>query len=129
MMEELGTIETEVHGDVTVVGLVGEHDVTNAATLQRQLGALSGAGSTGGLVVSLMPTTFLDSSVVHTLFLADGQLRKRDRRLVLHVATASIVRRVLEVSGLAEAVACTGSLEAAIVLSRPALGDDPTLTT
>jgi anti-anti-sigma factor len=119
-MEELGSIETELHGDVTVVRLVGEHDITNAPILGRQLGALTGSGSAGGVIVSLMATTFLDSSIVHALFLADDQLRKRGRQLVLHVATASIVRRVLEVSGLAGALPCTASLEAAIVLSRPA---------
>jgi anti-anti-sigma factor len=121
MMEEPGTsIEMEAHGDVTVVSLVGEHDIASAEALRRQLGLVAESG--GGLVVSLMRTEFCDSSVVNALFNADEQLRERDRQLVLHVATASIVRRVLDVSGLAGAVSCSGSLEEAIVLAGPGAG-------
>lgn len=120
-MDELETsIETEAHGDVTVVSLVGEHDIATAAALRTQLGLSVELG--GGVVVSLMQTEFCDSTVMNTLFLADAQLRERDRQLVLHVATASIVRRVLDVSGLADAVSCTGSLEEAIVLAGPGAG-------
>ena len=64
-----------------------------------------------------MRTEFCDSTVVNALFRADDLLRERDRQLVLHVATASVVRRVLDVSGLAEKVVCTGSLEEAIALA------------
>jgi anti-anti-sigma factor len=120
-MEELGTsIETETHGDVTVVRLVGDHDLATAPALRSQLGLSAEAG--GGLVVSLMQTKFCDSTVMNALFRTDERLRERDRRLVLHVATASIVRRVLDVSGLADAVPCTGSLEEAIVLAGPGSG-------
>jgi anti-anti-sigma factor len=109
-MEEPGnSIETEARGDVTVVRLLGEHDLATAEALRRQLELSFESG--GGLVVSLMQTEFCDSSVVNALFRTDKQLRERGRQLVLHVATASIVRRVLDVSGLADAVACTGSLE------------------
>jgi len=120
-MEELETnIEAEAYGDVTVVSLVGEHDMSTAKAVHRQLAVSAKSG--GGLVVSLMRTEFCDSSVVNALFRADGQLRERDRQLVLHVATASIVRRVLDVSGLADAVTCTGSLEEAIALAGPGAG-------
>ena len=113
MMEALGTsIKTETHGDVTVVGLAGEHDVTSAGAVREQLGTVAASG--GGLVVSLMETTFFDSSIVHALFDADRQLQEADRRLVLHVATAPIVRRVLEVSMLADAVPCIDSLSEAV---------------
>jgi anti-anti-sigma factor len=121
-MEEQGTsIETETHGDVTVVSLLGEHDIATADAVRSQLGL--SAKSEGGLVVSLIRTEFCDSTVVNALFRADEQLRERDRQLVLHVATASVVRRVLDVSRLAEAVVCTGSLEEAIALAGPDRGD------
>jgi anti-sigma B factor antagonist len=121
-MEELGTrIETQTHGDVAVVSLVGEHDLATAETVRAQLQASVESG--GGLVVSLMKTEFCDSTVVKALFHADEQLREREQRLVLHVATASIVRRMLDVSGLGDAVPCTGSLEEAIALARPPAGN------
>ena len=110
------SVKTEVHGDVTVVALVGDHDVASITEVRAQLDAVAASGS--GLVVSLMETTFFDSSVVHALFDANGKLIERDRQLVLHVATAPIVSRVLEVSGLHKAVPSTGSLREAIELAR-----------
>jgi anti-anti-sigma factor len=116
MMEELRTsIETEAHGDVTVVSLVGEHDLASAKAVRAQLGLSAQSG--GGLVVSLARTEFFDSGVVNELFNAHGQLLERDRQLVLHVATPSIVRRMLDVSGLAATVACSHSLDEAIALA------------
>jgi anti-anti-sigma factor len=117
MIEATGTtVKTETHGDVTVVALVGDHDVATVELVRAQLDAVASSG--GGLVVSLMETTFFDSSVVHALYDANGKLVEHDRRLVLHVATAPIVSRVLEVSGLQATVPTTGSLEEAIELAR-----------
>jgi anti-anti-sigma factor len=115
MEQQPATFEIEQHGDVAVLRLVGEHDLVTKATLGNQLRAVASSGR--GLVVSLMETTFLDSSVVHALFVTNGQLNRHGRRLVLHVATASIVERVLTISGLSEAMPCTGSLEEAIELA------------
>jgi hypothetical protein len=55
---------------------------------------------------------------VHAFYDANGKLIERDRQLVLHVATAPIVSRVLEISGLQAAVPTTGSLDEAIELAR-----------
>jgi anti-anti-sigma factor len=110
------SVKTEVHDDVTVVALIGDHDVATVPEIRAQLDAVAGSG--GGLVVSLMETTFFDSSVVHALYDANGRLIEHDRQLVLHVATAPIVSRVLEVSGLHTAVPITGSLREAIELAR-----------
>ena len=114
-MGEFGAIETEEQGDVTVVSLVGEHDLLTGDVVRKQLGISATSGR--GLVVSLMKTTFFDSQIVHALFDAHHQLGERNRKLVLHVATASIVRRVLDVSSLSDTVSCTGSIEEAIALA------------
>lgn len=124
MEEESGTIQQETLGDVTVVSLVGEHDLTTVDTLQARLQALAGAGSTGGLVVSVSETKFLDSSIVHALFSADEQLRRRDRRLVLHFATASIVKRVIEVSGLNVLPSSSSKEQAAVIAARSQEGTE-----
>src|SRR5262245_36189566 len=100
MEQEPGTSEQETRGDVVVLHLVGEHDMSTAESLRAELRRLAGLGSGGGLVVSLTDMTFMDASIVGALFDADELLRRRGRELVLHVATASIVQRVLEVSGL-----------------------------
>jgi anti-anti-sigma factor len=115
MREEIGTTETERHGDVTVVSLLGDHDISNVERAREVLQRAAGSG--GGVVVSLVQTEFLDSCVVNLLYRTHAQLRRRGRQLVLHVATASVVQRVLEISGLAAKMECTASLEHALLLA------------
>ena len=117
------SISIDEHGDVTVVRLVGEHDLATAEEVRNRLESC--VSSETGLVVSLMETEFLDSSILNALFDANAQLKERRRQLVLHVATASIVERVLDVSGLKHAVPCTGSLDAAVALARPGVERRP----
>jgi anti-anti-sigma factor len=115
MGEEIGTIQTERYGDVTVVSLVGEYDISNIEEARAELGQAVRSGY--GVVVSLMQTAFMDSCVVNALFDANRQLRLRGRELVLHVNTASIVRRVLDISGLAATIACETSIDDAVVIA------------
>jgi len=110
---ERGSINVEQVADVAVVSLIGDHDITTAPEVWDVLASFS-AGS-GGLVVSLTETEFFDSGVVHALFTTDQRLQERDRRLVLHVATASIVARMLEVTGLREHLPCASSLDEALL--------------
>jgi len=113
--QEIGAIETEVRRDVTVVRLAGDWDISNAAVLRQHLQDAVGSGR--ALVVSLMRTGFLDSCTVSALFCVNKQMRLRGRQLVLHLNTASIVRRALEVSGLTAALACTTSLDDAVAIA------------
>src|SRR5688500_109222 len=113
-MEELGTMEMETHGDVVVMSLLGEWDISNAPAVRHMVQGPVESGQ--GLVVSVARTEFIDSSVIRTLFDLHTQLGEK---FVLHIATATIVRRAIEVTGLAEAVTCTGSMDEAIELARP----------
>ena len=108
--------------DVTVVNLIGDHDIVTAPDVRAQMERCAASGD--GVVVSLMQTTFLDSGIIRVLFAADKTLRDRDRRLVLHVATASIVARVLDVSGLDRQLACEPSLEKAVALASDRASKD-----
>ena len=101
--------------DVTVVSLIGDHDIITADAVREALGLV--AADAGGLVVSLVEAEFIDSGIVHALFTTHQQMQERDRRLVLHVATASIVARMLEVTGLREHVPCTPSVDEALRLA------------
>jgi anti-anti-sigma factor len=106
----------ERHDDVTVVSLVDEYDISNVEEVLAELGRAVQSGD--GVVVSLMQTTFLDSCVVNALFDTNRQLHLRGRELVLHVNTASIVRRVLDISGLAATIARATSIDGAVVTAR-----------
>jgi anti-anti-sigma factor len=106
---------------VAVVQLVGEHDLATIAEVRAVIESAVAADQ--GVVVSLTDTTFIDSATTHALYKADALLRERKRRLVLHVATASIVRQVLEMSGLSTALPVASSLEAAIDLANAEEGE------
>jgi anti-anti-sigma factor len=112
---QVGVVETERRGDVVVLRLRGEHDIASKSPLADALADCAWEGS--GVVVSLVKTQFVDSSVINVLFQADAQLRERGRRLVLHVATESVVRRVLDLTQLSSRLPTTGSLEEALVLA------------
>jgi len=114
MEVQAGTVETERHGDVVLLRLRGEHDIASTSSLANAL--IDHAWEGSGVVVSLMETQFIDSSVI-ILVRADAQLRERGKRLVLHVATESVVRRVLEITELSSRLPTTGSLEEALVLA------------
>jgi anti-anti-sigma factor len=114
-MEGEAQIEIETVGDVSVVSLIGDFDMGNADELERHLRRIAASG--GAVVVSLVQTDFLDSRGVKALYCANTTLNGRGRQLVLHVNTASIVHRMLEISGLASTVPCTGSLEDAVSIA------------
>jgi anti-anti-sigma factor len=100
---------------VALIRLFGEHDLATAVGLGEEIDERVAAGE--GVVVSLMEAEFIDSSIVQELYRSDKALRKQGRRLVLHVATASIVERLLEISGLRAALPGTGSLDEAFRLA------------
>ena len=110
-----GSISTDVYGDVKIVRLVGEHDVTTAPDVQAKLDALA---DDGGLVVSLDEIEFLDSSVIHALLAVDRRLTERNRRLVVQAAAQGVVDSVLKPTGVIDEVVWTESLDVAIEVAR-----------
>lgn len=112
---EPGTLEVEARDGVARITLLGEHDLATVGALQGEIAKATAADH--GVIVSLTDTEFIDSSVTNALFKGDKLLQARGRRLVLHVATASIVRRVLEISGLETGLPNTTSLDEGIVLA------------
>jgi anti-anti-sigma regulatory factor len=100
---------------VTVVSLIGGPRHNH---LRRGAGSVGlVAADAGGLVISLLEAELIDSGIKHVLFTADQRLQERERRLVLHVATASIVARMLDVTGLREHLPCASPLDEAMSLA------------
>jgi anti-sigma B factor antagonist len=86
---------------VTVVSITGEHDLSTAPELRRQLRKLVGEGS--AIVVDLSKATFVDSSILGVIL--DARRRAADDGLGFAVAQANggrAVARVLDVTGLRE---------------------------
>jgi anti-anti-sigma factor len=112
---EMGTFEVERHADADLIRLFGEHDM---ATKNQLWDAVARSiESDRGLVVSVSDADFIDSGVIYALFKGDRLLQERGRRLVVHVHTASVVGRALELTNVCESLPCSGDVEAAVVLA------------
>jgi anti-sigma B factor antagonist len=97
----LQSLTTEDVGDVTLLRLVGEHDVANVGELRDRLTELAEAARP--IVVVLTMASFIDSTILGVLL---GGLRraKEDRRGFVFAlepdASSGAVDRLLEMSGL-----------------------------
>ena len=109
------SISVDEYGNATVVRLIGDHDVSTVTELRATLETLPPSPV---VVVSLAETTFLDSSVVHTLIETDTTLRQRDQQLVLHIPTPSLAERVLQAAQPKVPIPLVPSLDEAVELAR-----------
>jgi anti-anti-sigma regulatory factor len=98
-----------------IEGRIG-FDISTVAALKRAIAKPVEAGE--GLVVSLVETQFLDAAIVRALCEGDHELQPHGRRLVVHVATENVVRRVLVITGVTEDLPTTGSLQDALAGAR-----------
>ena len=92
--------ELEVRGQehgFTVVGLVGELDLTNAEDVERELERA--AGRDGGIVLDLNAVTFIDSAALHMLFRVARGIGDA-RRFGIVLEPTALVARTLEIVGL-----------------------------
>lgn len=102
-MGDAGTLTVDVdrEGHVTVIHVTGEVDLATAPTLDEALNDLENEGRP--LIVDLSDVSFLDSSGLSVLVKARQRLEKPDGANGLRlVVTRPVIRRVFEVTGLAE---------------------------
>lgn len=108
-----GSIEViEARAGVTVVKLLGEHDLAGASDLDFLLESLVGANRL--VVVDLSDATFLDSSILLALVRADQSARARGATFRLQFGTAPIVKRALELTGLLDQLESARTREEAV---------------
>jgi anti-anti-sigma factor len=116
----------EVHseegtGGVRIVVLTGEHDLGTVPMVRDAFEAATGNGE--ALVIDISRTTFVDSSILGAVLEARRLAVEADRGFAVACEDAAEpVRRVLEVTGLAEELPVHTSREAAL----QALADAPT---
>lgn len=111
-----GRIETsELDGSIELVGLVGEHDLSTAPDLSR---AFERARENGrAVVVDLSNATFLDSSIIAAFVeygKPDGPSGAPAFALWVPPGLDASVRRVLELTGLADYIPSADTLDQAI---------------
>jgi anti-sigma B factor antagonist len=96
-----GNLEIDVsHADgVCVVGLRGEFDLAGVDAFEARLQGLPGAAGT--LVLDMRELSFIDSSGLRAVVMADRQVRGDGRRFVV-VRGPERVNRVLDLTGVSE---------------------------
>jgi len=99
----IGTIEVGRDGDVQVVSLRGEHDISTAPDLRGALERAQAAGD--AVVVDLTGVEFVDSTVLQALLQGrDTAGQGAERRLVLVVPDDGVARRLLSLTNLDELI-------------------------
>lgn len=96
-----------------VVALPAEIDVTNSSQVYEQLVAALAPGA-DIVVADMMSTAFCDSSGVHAIIRAHEIAAARGISLRLAVSSATSVRRVLQLIGVARLVPVHESLQEAL---------------
>jgi anti-anti-sigma factor len=101
-------------GEVTVVRLVGEHDLSTSPDLTDVMDGVAGRDTP--VVIDLTGATFIDSTVLRSIFAgADG-----GRSFAIAAPLGGAPRRLLEITGLTGVYAVAddlaGALETAAVM-------------
>jgi stage II sporulation protein AA (anti-sigma F factor antagonist) len=112
-MAELATMSVERLGDVHVVRLVGEVDISNAAALEEDISDAVPNDATG-LVLDLSDTRYLDSAGIRMLFELARRLDGRRQSLVLTVPGDSLIRHSLIVTEVEQAMGLENSQDDAV---------------
>lgn len=94
-----------------VIALTGEWDVADERLEDVLLGSLRSGD--GRLVVDMLNVSFIDSAVVRALVAAHVEAARREGWVRL-VYTHHVIRRVIEICGLAELLPQFGTVDAAV---------------
>jgi anti-sigma B factor antagonist len=98
-----GSIDVERQGDVSVVRLIGDHDVATRPQFVAELDDLFQSGSS--VVIDLTDANFVDSTMIAALVEVHGQtLSEPQYSLIVVVAPGSRVERVLALVDLGSVV-------------------------
>jgi anti-anti-sigma factor len=109
----LADVVVEIRDLGPVVHVHGEIDLSNADAVRAEiLSAIPHEAR--GVVLDLTETTYLDSTGVRLLFELADRLQSRRQRLVLVVREAALVRRVLVLTKLDDAVPMHDEIDAAL---------------
>ena len=100
---------------VAQVVLGGEHDLSSASQLRETLD--QALANCSHLIVDVSPVQFIDATTINVLVNAQQAATERDCRFNLVLSTTPLVERVLEITGVLEALDRVHSLEQALQVS------------
>jgi anti-sigma B factor antagonist/stage II sporulation protein AA (anti-sigma F factor antagonist) len=109
----LARLEFEERGRALLVRVEGEIDLSNAQDIRSDVTDAVPQGA-AGVVLDLTATTYLDSSGIRLLFDLAQRLHARRQQLVLVVTDEALVRRVIVLTKLDDAVPLHTTLDDAL---------------
>ena len=116
-MSDLATVMVERHGELQVVRLAGEVDISNAGSLEDHISEAV-PNDAAGLVIDLSDTGYLDSAGIRMLFELGQRLGGRRQPVAVVVPPDSLIRHALAVTELGQAVPMHDSFDAAVEALR-----------
>jgi len=108
---------TEPRPGAVVVEISGDHDLVTQPELDELLTDLIGGHEL--VVVDISSATFIDSSFIHGLQLANEATALRGGTFRLMIATGAIVKRTIEVTRINEQIEVVSTREEALGSSAP----------
>lgn len=112
-MSDLANVMVERRGEVQVVRVAGEVDISNAAKLEEDISDAV-PNDAAGLVLDLSDTGYLDSAGIRMLFELGERLSGRRQSVAVVVPRDSVIRHSLVVTELARAMPMQESLDEAV---------------
>jgi anti-sigma B factor antagonist len=110
-----GAVRCDARGRVLVARMSGEIDLSNAEQLGLQV-AEAAPHDARGVVLDLGGVEYIDSYGIFVIHGLRQRLDEKQQRLVLVVPPDGLIRRAIELVGLAEAIPIKPELEAALQL-------------
>jgi anti-sigma B factor antagonist len=116
-MADMATVIVERDGELQVVRIAGEVDISNAVSLADDI---SGAvpNDAAGLVLDLSETAYLDSAGIRMMFELKQRLEGRRQALAVVVPEESLIRHALVITEMEQAIPLYGTLTAALSALR-----------
>lgn len=119
-------VESEVRVDrpeagVSVVRLIGEHDLSTKSEISDAIGGALDAGEE--VAVDLSEADFIDSSTLHVLVAAARRATESGRGFWLVIGDNEIVRQVFDLTGLYSQFETAPSIDAALAALRSSSND------
>ena len=109
----VGKFETSLVGEIPVIEVSGDIDVSNVDVLETNLVDATQRDA-GVVVVSLRRASYFDSRTIHVLYRFADRLETNRQRMVLVAPEDESAKRILQITGLSSAVEQFGSLDEAL---------------